>query len=97
MMRFLTLILFILISLFSILNASSTGKIVGRVTDKSNGEPLITANVMIKDRQIGDATDFDGYFMLLNIPPGVYTLVVMYIGYQTVEITEVAVSIDLTT
>jgi hypothetical protein len=96
-MRFLALSFLTFYSLFTLLSASSTGKIAGRITDKSNGEPLITANVMIKDTQIGDATDFEGYFTLLNVPPGEYTLVVMYIGYQTVEVSEVAVSIDLTT
>jgi hypothetical protein len=97
MNRLPAFILFIFFTLFTILQASSTGKIAGRITDKNSGEPLITANVLIKDFQMGDATDLDGYYLILNVPPGEYTLVVMYIGYRTVEVSEVNVSIDLTT
>jgi outer membrane receptor for ferrienterochelin and colicin len=97
MNRLPAFILFFFFTLFTILQASSTGKIAGRITDKNNDEPLITANVLIKDFQLGDATDMDGYYMILNVPPGKYTLVVMYIGYRTVEVSEVNVSIDLTT
>lgn len=77
--------------------AGTTGKIVGRVIDKSNGEPLIGANILVKDSQLGGATDLDGYYVILNIPPGTYTLQALYVGYQTVDISNVVVSIDLTT
>ncbi len=77
--------------------AGTSGKIVGRVVDKSNGEPLIGANVLIKDSQLGAATDVEGYYAILNVPPGKYTLQAVYIGYQNVEISNVNVSIDLTT
>lgn len=90
--------LFILLfGLFSIVSAGTTGKLAGRVVDKQSGEPLIGANILIKDTQFGAATDLDGYYSILNLPPGNYVLQAIYIGYQTIEITNVTVSVDLTT
>ena len=79
------------------LYAGTTGKIAGQVTDANTGEPLIGANVLVKDSYFGASTDLDGYYAILNIPPGTYTLQVEYIGYNSKVITAVNVSIDLTT
>jgi hypothetical protein len=81
----------------SVLYAGTTGKINGRVTDKDTGEPLIGANVLIQDTPMGAATDIDGYYAILNIPPGNYTLRVQYVGYQTVVDENVSVQADFTT
>src|SRR3989304_2818793 len=80
-----------------ILYAGTTGKVAGRVTDAATGEPLIGANVVIKGTIMGAATDIDGNYAILNVPPGVYTVVVSLIGYRSVEFENVRVSIDLTT
>ena len=90
---FFIFIIFLVNSIF----AGTTGKITGRVVDENTGEPLIGANVLIKDTPYGASTDLDGYYVILNIAPGSYTIQAMYIGYNTQEITEVNVSIDLTT
>lgn len=88
-------LIFLLLINFSF--AGTTGKIAGRVIDKQSGEPLIGVNVLVKDSQLGAATDLDGYYTILNVSPGTYTLQALYIGYQETEIAEVVVSIDLTT
>ena len=56
--------------------AGNAGKLSGRVTDKSTGEPLISANVTIKGLKIGASTDVNGDYFILNVPPGTYTLMV---------------------
>lgn len=76
---------------------STSGKITGYVKDKDTGEPLIGANIIIEGSQIGAATNADGYFVILNVPPGTYNLKVSYIGYATLIIKNVKVLIDLTT
>jgi hypothetical protein len=81
----------------SLLFASTTGKIAGKITDASNGEALAGANVIIEGTTLGGATDPDGYYAILNIPPGNYTLRAQYLGYQTVVAKNVQVKIDLTT
>ena len=87
----------IFLLLINISFAGTTGKIAGRIVDKQNGEPLIGVNVLVKDSQLGAATDLDGYYTILNVSPGSYSIRALYIGYQETEIAEVIVSIDLTT
>ncbi len=86
------------ISLFSsAVLASTTGKITGIITDGETGEPLIGANVIISELGMGTASDFSGYFALLNISPGSYDVTANYIGYSSVTYNDVRVMIDLTT
>ncbi len=75
----------------------STGKIAGKVTDKTTGEPLIGVNIVVKGTSMGGATDKNGYFVILNLRPGEYTLSASYIGYQTVTVEDVLVNTDRTT
>ena len=76
--------------------AGITGKITGTVSDE-NGEPLAGVNVVIEGQPRGGATDLDGYYQILNLPPGVYTLAASSVGYATARVENVAVSVDLTT
>jgi len=82
---------------FSFLYAGTTGKIKGRITDKSTGEPLIGVNIVLEGTLQGAATDVDGNYTILNILPGDYSLKASMIGYQTVIQKNVLVSVDLTT
>lgn len=88
---FLISLVMLLALSFANLNAQATGTIVGRVTDASSGAYLPGANVMIKGTNFGDATDREGEFVIANVPPGTYTLVVSYIGYDQFS-TEVSVA-----
>ena len=83
---------------FSIhLSAGTTGKIAGRVTDANNGEGLIGVNLYMEGTAFGATTDLEGYFVILNVPPGKHLLVVQYVGYQEQRFSNLSVSIDLTT
>ncbi len=74
------------------LGAQETGSIVGTLIDKEvNDEPLAFANVLIKGTTKGTTSDFDGLYELPNLAPGPYTLVISYLGYETVEIPDVVV------
>jgi outer membrane receptor protein involved in Fe transport len=75
----------------------TTGKISGLVTDAATKETLIGANVMLVGTNYGAASDLDGNFFILNIPPGTYTIRASLIGYTSVTITDVKVSVDQTT
>ena len=77
--------------------AGTTGKIAGKVTDKTTGEPLPFVNIIMVGTNLGAATDIDGNYVILNIPPGKYNVKAQYIGYQPVLVENVSVSIDLTT
>ena len=90
------------------LHAGETGKIAGRVTDLDTGEPLAFANVSIianwidgeehpLEKIMGGASDFNGDYFLLNIPPGIYNVKVSYVGYFDEIRTQVRVAVDKTT
>ena len=64
--------------------AGTTGKVNGVVRDQS-GEALPGANVVLKDLNLGSTADADGYYVIINIPPGSYTLTGSLIGYETVS------------
>lgn len=77
--------------------AGTTGKISGRISDKQTGEPLIGVNVVLVGTVRGAASDYNGYYSILNVIPGEYSLKAMMIGYQSVIQTNVQVMVDLTT
>lgn len=77
--------------------AGTTGKIAGKVTDATTRQPLPGVNVIIEGTKLGISTDLDGNFVIINVPPGVYTVSVSLVGYQPAKLTNVRVSIDLTT
>ena len=77
--------------------AGTTGKLVGKVTSKVNGEPLIGANVILEGTGIGTATDIEGLYFILQIPPGSYDVRFTMIGYQDVIMRDVRIRVDLTT
>ena len=78
------------------INAQAGGKIVGVVTDASNGQPLIGSSVFIENLMLGDATDKDGNYLILNISPGTYNLKAQMLGYNTQIIEGVKISSGLT-
>lgn len=77
--------------------AGTTGKISGRVTDGSTGEPLPGVNVYLEGTMLGAASDIEGYFFIINVKPGTYTLKATFVGYADYTVKEVIVQSDLTT
>ena len=77
--------------------AGTTGKIAGRVLDAQSGEPLIGTNIILQGTNRGTATDLEGKFYLLNVPPGKWTIMVSMIGYEKEIIQNLRVSSDYTT
>ncbi len=77
--------------------AGQTGKITGKIVDNSNGEALPGVNVVIQGTTMGAASDLQGDYIILNVPPGNYTLIASMIGYQKTIVEKVKVSVDRTT
>lgn len=91
------LFIFMLVFAGRILLAGTTGKLVGVVYDKSSGEALPGVNIIIDNTTLGAATDLDGSFLILGVPPGVYTVRAMMIGYTEMAQNGVMVNVDKTT
>ena len=77
--------------------AGTTGKISGIVKDADTNDPLPGCNIIIEGTTLGAASNIDGEFFILNIPPGVYTVRASMVGYKTYRIENVRILIDLTT
>ena len=89
-----TLLIIFVLSFFTF--AGTTGKIAGQITDSETGDPLPGVNVFLEGTTLGAATDADGYYYIINIPPATYNLTVSYIGYADHTIKDVGVNTDLT-
>jgi len=92
----MAMILFILLVTALPLWGGTTGKIAGTVIEAETGDPLPGANVMIAGTTLGAATDLDGRFSILHVPPGQYDVSVSVIGYTKNTVTDVRVRIDQT-
>lgn len=90
-------LLIIMLIAFTYLGHAQTGKLSGQITDAATGEPLVSANVIISGTTIGSAADINGYYSILNLRPGKYTVNYRYIGYQTKIVEDVVINADKTT
>ena len=99
-MRISTILFVIIVYLFILIPESysqTTGKISGNVIDADSGEPLIGANIILEGTTQGASTDINGYYFILNIPPGTYRLKATYVGYETTVMKDLIVSVNRTT
>lgn len=64
---------------------AQTATIRGFVYEQETGEPVLFTNVYLARTSIGAPTDANGYFAITRIPPGSYTLMVTYVGCDTLR------------
>lgn len=76
---------------------AQSGRLDGTVLDADTDEPLIGVNIYIQELEIGAATNVDGYFSVINVRPGIYTIRVSMIGFSTVVTNDVRINIGQTT
>ena len=72
---------FFIFFLSAFLFSQTTVDISGFVRNDVNGEPISYANVFLSNSSIGAATNSDGYFVMSEIPLGLYEINVTMIGY----------------
>ena len=90
-MRRPAFVLFVLVGMFTEGVAGTTGKIAGKVLDVRTGEPLIGVNMLLEGTTIGAASDLNGNYVILSVPPGVYNLRASAIGCNPVTFENVRV------
>ena len=86
----LKFILFI-IALMSITSFAQTGQVAGKVVDAEFGDAVIGANILIEGTNMGAAADFDGNYVISNVPVGEYTVIFSSIGFAKSKVTNVIV------
>lgn len=80
--RFLCFLLALL--LLPTLIFAQTGSIQGRVVDKTTGDGIVGANVVVVGTTLGAATDENGSFIIDAVPVGNVQVMVSVIGYSKV-------------
>lgn len=87
----LTLFFLLLSSIFLVGQSAFT--ISGYIKDANSGETLVGANVTVKEEPAKGAISNTYGFYSLSLPPGQYTLIFSYLGYQDMEV-ELELSTD---
>lgn len=87
----------LLVLLFAINIYSQTGKLTGYVKDANTKEALLGVNVVVEGTKLGASTNIEGYYVILNVPPGIYSLKASMIGYAPKTVEAVRVNISQTT
>jgi hypothetical protein len=83
--------------LVPVLLFAQDGKVRGRVVDKETGEPLVGASILLEGTTIGASSDVNGDYIILAVPPTVYTVKVNYVGYAPYSVSNIRVSAGQTT
>lgn len=94
------IILFSLITIFSMGTYAQSGKIQGKVSSKDN-IALSYANISLANSQYKTYSNQSGDFSIDNVKPGNYTLLVKFMGYKTSKtkvnvLKNKTISIDIT-
>ena len=71
--------------LFSFKSFAHTSLLSGRVLNQADTKPIANASVFLNNTTIGDKTANNGTFILRNLKPGKYSLVVSIIGFDTYD------------
>ncbi|MCD4827801.1 MAG: carboxypeptidase regulatory-like domain-containing protein [Candidatus Cloacimonetes bacterium] len=95
-MRKSFLLVIVVLLAAAVLHAGTTGKLLGKVKDAS-GNPIPNASVIIPDLETGAKTNEKGVFIIINLPPGSYSVICQLMGFQSQQVNNVQISVDLTT
>jgi TonB-linked SusC/RagA family outer membrane protein len=63
---------------------AQTGSLSGKVTDSKN-EGIPGATVLVEGSTLGSSSNVDGTYSIQNVPAGPHTLVISFVGYNTVR------------
>ncbi len=90
------IVLFTLFVSSALFAQSGVGKLSGKVVDEVTREPLIGANIILLNTDLGAATDVNGNYFILNITPGTYDVRISYVGYAPRLVQDVRVVAGIT-
>ncbi len=81
-MRLIILSLLVLVVLAPLCAQQKSIKISGKITDKETGEPIGFCLVGIAGSSLGSVSKNDGSFLIEDLEPRPYKLVISHVGYQ---------------
>ncbi len=65
---------------------AQTAMVRGFIYEEESGEPAIFSNVYLQGTNFGASSDVNGYFLISKVPPGDYTLMATYLGFDTIAV-----------
>ena len=105
-MRSFSCSVLLLLSLAGFAQTKTNSKITGKVVDAATQKPIEYATITLSDAKLkpitGAVSDARGVFEVTNVPLGIYTITIDFIGYKiykmdTVQVTEGKKNISLNT
>jgi len=86
---------FVLVSLLLVGTVHAQGTLKGVITDASNGETLIGANILVSSTDAsvskGTVTNIDGRFEITGLLAGTYFARISYVGFTDQRITDIVI------
>ncbi len=76
--------------------AGSTGRVKGKIINKKTKEAVPFAVVQIDGTTMGAQADPNGEFLIINVPPGMYSITANLTGWTPVRTEQVEVRVDAT-
>ncbi len=74
--------------------SQETGRIQGTLTNIKTGDPVVGASIMVVGTSTGAISDFDGKYLIKRLRPGVYSLRISHLDFNTEEVTNIVVTAD---
>ncbi len=92
------ILLLMVLALFasSAVFAGTTGKLRGKIINKKSKDAVPFAVVEIEGTTMGAQADVNGEYIIINVPPGIYTVSASITGYTTVKTQNVDIRVDAT-
>jgi len=75
------ILIFSIVSVFIFFTNAIGEEITGIITDTSTGEPVYMVSVYLKNTTLGDVTNTNGEYIITDVEPGHYEIIVSMIGY----------------
>lgn len=63
----------------------TTATVRGSIYEEKSRQPVLYTNVQLEGTSYGAVTDVNGYFTISKVPPGSYTILITYIGFDTLR------------
>ncbi len=79
-------ILLLVLMCLALISNAQKASLRGNIYNKLTGEPMSFASVYLKGTQLGDVSDNLGFFNISSIPSGEYTLIISFLGFDTLNI-----------
>ncbi len=86
-----SIISLLLLMSFSLCAAQGAGVLEGVILDKSTGEPVIGATVLLPALKKGASADIDGKYRIDNLPAGIYKAEIAAISYTSVFVEDLEI------